>query len=38
MKFKVDENLPVERAEWLRSAEHNVTAVRGQKLMGEENE
>lgn len=38
MKFKVDENLRVELAELLRSAEHDVTTVHGQKLMGEENE
>ena len=35
MKFKVDENLPVEIADLLRSAEHDVTTVHGQRLMGE---
>lgn len=35
MKFKVDENLPVETADLLRSADYNVTTVHGEKLMGE---
>jgi predicted nuclease of predicted toxin-antitoxin system len=35
MRFKVDENLPAEIAELLRSAGHNVTTVHGQRLMGE---
>jgi len=35
MKFKVDENLPLEIAELLQSAGHDVTTVHGQKLTGE---
>jgi predicted nuclease of predicted toxin-antitoxin system len=35
MKFKVDENLPVEIADLLRSAKHDVTTVHSQRLMGE---
>ncbi len=34
MKFKVDENLPVEIADLLRSAKHDVTTVHSQRLMG----
>ena len=35
MRFKVDENLPAEIAELLRSAEHDATTVHEQRLMGE---
>ena len=35
MKFKVDENLPVEIADLLRSAKHDVTTVHSQRLMGQ---
>ncbi len=35
MKFKIDENLPIEIAELLQSADHDVTTVHGQRLMGE---
>jgi len=34
MKFKVDENLPVEIADLLRSAKHDATTVHSQRLMG----
>lgn len=34
MKFKVDENLPVELAEELRTAGHDAVTVFGQRLIG----
>jgi len=34
MKFKVDENLPVEIAELLRSAQHDAVTVQEQALRG----
>ncbi len=35
MKFKIDENLPVEVAELLRQAGHGATTVLEQDLIGE---
>ena len=35
MRFKVDENLPIEIAELLRTAQHDVKTVPEQMLMGE---
>lgn len=34
MRFKVDENLPVEAAERLRQAGHDATTVAEQRLSG----
>jgi len=36
MKFKIDENLPVEMADLLRSAHHDATTVVDQELRGED--
>ena len=35
MKFKVDENLPIEVAELLQKADHNATTVHEESLSGE---
>ena len=34
MKFKVDENLPVEVAELLQNAGHDATTIQDEKLVG----
>lgn len=36
MRFKIDENLPVEMADLLRSAQHDATTVVDQELRGED--
>ena len=36
MKFKIDENLPVEMADLLPSAHHDATTVVDQELRGED--
>jgi len=36
MKFKIDENLPVETADLLRAADHDATTVVDQGLRGED--
>jgi predicted nuclease of predicted toxin-antitoxin system len=34
MKIKIDENLPIEVAEWLNQADHNAKTVYDQALSG----